>query len=76
MCPFQQKHQYPFLLCTGLNVKTSAFADPTDTSFEKETQLYEELLSKSGTVDNPYLYLPQGIMKLCLTLHPPSELKQ
>lgn len=57
-------------------MKTSAFADPTDTSFEKETHLYEELLSKSGTVDNPYLYLPPNIMKLCLTLHPPSELKQ
>jgi hypothetical protein len=70
------KRQFPFLLCAGLNVKTAPFADQSDNSFEKETQSYQELLSKSGTVDNPYLYLPPNMMKLCLLHHPPSELEQ
>ena len=49
------------------------FGDPSDTYFEREAQSYMGLLSKSGTVDNPYLYLPTALMELCLLHHGPGE---
>jgi hypothetical protein len=44
---------FPYCLCAGMNVKSGAFGDPSDTYFEREGNALSDLLSKSGTLDNP-----------------------
>ena len=58
-----------------MNVKHAAFADPSDTYFEREGDALKDLLTKSGTAENPYLYLPPTLTKLCLFHHPPGEVE-
>jgi hypothetical protein len=56
-----------------MNVKSTPFGDPNDTFFEREVNSLKELMSKTGTLDNPYLYCPSPLMDLCLLHHPPGE---
>lgn len=74
--PWNNTHIFSCLICIwnkGLSVKSAVFADPTDTFFEREIANLKELLSKVGTVGNPYLFLPPTLQKLCLLHHPPGK---
>jgi hypothetical protein len=66
-------HQIPFLISSGMNVKSAAFIDSDNIFFEEESQKQKELLTAVPTVTNPYVYLPDALQKLLLKYHPARQ---
>lgn len=56
-----------------MNVKTAAFADIEDESFDNDTKLHKELLGKIPTVADPYIICPPTLRKLMHQYHPRGE---
>ena len=66
----QTSHINLKLIIAGLQVKHSAFSDKEDKYFETESAKHKVLLTKTPTLANPYIFLPDALKKIMEEYHP------